>query len=286
MLFPLDFEVTIYINFYNKYIAEFLNENIEYFTIDEIENENREDDEMIIKIEDSHVEIRAPYWYRNNLLFGSYSIEETMVYCLLGDASIGASDISRIRERLYELLLQKKVRDAFTNFSFIKKCYASFEIFNVSIGEISGGSISKYGFGDKIIEDSIYNYNEECIFEMKNGVLNFFLDPCPEDKDSGYSIGEDYVLPDTIESIGENAFNCSASEIELPMHLISIGANAFSNCKMLLRIQIPTTTIEIHKTAFEGIKSQVIIVATENSYASEYANLNGIQLEVTTAEKA
>lgn len=280
MLFPLDFEVTIYINFYNKYIAEFLNENIEYFTINEIENENRQDDEMIIKIEGSHVEIRAPYWYRDNLLFEGYSIEETIIYCLLGDEVIGESDRSQIREKLYELLLRKNVRDAFTEFSFIKKSYASFEIFNVSIGEICGGAIIKYDLNNKIIEDSIYNYNEECIFQMKNGVLNFFLDPYPEDKDSGYSIGEDYIIPDTIESIGVNTFNCSASEIELPINLISIGANAFTNCKMLLRVHIHAATKEIDKTAFEGIRSQVILVAAKDSYACEYANLNGIQLEV------
>jgi len=69
---------------------------------------------------------------------------------------------------------------------------------------------------------------------------------------SGSSSVKGYVLPDTIETIGERAFdnNYQLESVVLGNGVKTIGANAFDNCNSLLEIVLPDSLETIEKNAF------------------------------------
>ena len=71
---------------------------------------------------------------------------------------------------------------------------------------------------------------------------------------SSYSALTTVSLPDTLTSIGSNAFaNCSAlSSINLPTGLQSIDSSAFYGCKSLTTVNIPNTVTTLASSAFSG----------------------------------
>ena len=66
------------------------------------------------------------------------------------------------------------------------------------------------------------------------------------------------VLEEGVESIEENAFRmCSVRELELPVSLRSIGADAFRDCDALQVVEIPAGCVEFNLSAFDkcdGVK--------------------------------
>lgn len=68
---------------------------------------------------------------------------------------------------------------------------------------------------------------------------------------------ESIELPDTIESIADNAFKCceSLTTINLPSSLIEIGNNAFANCSSLKSINLPPSLKRIEDNAFMNCSS-------------------------------
>ena len=68
---------------------------------------------------------------------------------------------------------------------------------------------------------------------------------------------ESVILPDSIVSIGNNAFwNCYAlQEIIIPDSVLSIGEDAFENCYALQEIIIPNSVINIGTGVFSGCVS-------------------------------
>ncbi|MBO4319449.1 MAG: leucine-rich repeat protein [Treponema sp.] len=70
------------------------------------------------------------------------------------------------------------------------------------------------------------------------------------------------VLPDTIKTIGANAFyGCSnLTSITLSSSLESIGNNAFENCTSLASIEIPGSVKTIGESAFENCSSLASVV--------------------------
>lgn len=72
------------------------------------------------------------------------------------------------------------------------------------------------------------------------------------------------VLPDTIETIGENAFRGSSlTEITIPQGVSTIGAGAFSGCENLTQVKIPATVTEIPEGAFRGCSSLSSVTIAE-----------------------
>lgn len=64
------------------------------------------------------------------------------------------------------------------------------------------------------------------------------------------------VLPNTIETIGENAFSGSSlTEITIPQGVAAIEAEAFRDCENLTEVKIPGTVTEISQGAFSGCTS-------------------------------
>ena len=73
---------------------------------------------------------------------------------------------------------------------------------------------------------------------------------------------ESYVIPSSVTSIGDCAFNdCSSlSEIVIPASVTSIGDSAFCSCRSLCKIVIPASVTSIGDHAFSGCSSLSEIV--------------------------
>ncbi len=79
----------------------------------------------------------------------------------------------------------------------------------------------------------------------------------------------------SVVAIGREAFkNASFSEIVLPEGIEKIDWFAFSECKNLRSITIPTSVNKIEYGVFEGVNN-VVIVCKNNSYAHRYAKSYG-----------
>ena len=71
-------------------------------------------------------------------------------------------------------------------------------------------------------------------------------------KRGGYTF-QDIIIPNSVKSIGENAFwDCSFSSVTLPESLVSIGSAAFGGCKNLRSIVIPNNVSSIGDWCFSS----------------------------------
>ena len=91
-----------------------------------------------------------------------------------------------------------------------------------------------------------------------------------------------FKLPSSLIIIEDEAFEGTAIEkAELPDTVESIGENAFANIATLKNINIPNSTTFIGKDAFRG-SNQVTITAAPKSYARAYALENKIPFNPIT----
>lgn len=85
----------------------------------------------------------------------------------------------------------------------------------------------------------------------------------------------DVTIPDSVTSIGNNAFDCCTklNNITIPSSVTSIGGYAFENCARLVDITIPDSVTNIGNSIFLFCGSLVNIAVDENN--PNYSSLNG-----------
>ncbi len=69
-----------------------------------------------------------------------------------------------------------------------------------------------------------------------------------------YYVNNDFIIPETVTSIGKGAFKrCfELTSLELPNSIINIGEDAFKNCTALTSVSIPNSVIKIGEYAFKN----------------------------------
>ena len=122
------------------------------------------------------------------------------------------------------------------------------------------------GWGD-FSSDFPYQPGEECMLTQNIRFIALWETAC-------FST-PDFVLPENIGTIGDNAFEgIAARVVEIPEGCGSIGAGAFRNCRNLTQIRIPESIDEIADTAFDGCGMVYIFSNSDvaEEFCSEHAN--------------
>ena len=110
-----------------------------------------------------------------------------------------------------------------------------------------------------------------------------------------YEIYEDKVYSEyAVEGgniyIDENGVIVSADEnitsADIPteingMNITAIGENAFSNCKVLLSVNIPESITAISTSTFTGCDENLVLYMPQNSYAAQFAKDNNLKYAYT-----
>ncbi len=137
---------------------------------------------------------------------------------------------------------------------------------NLNYTDINGDLYSKDG---KILIQYAAGKKDK-VFTIPNGVIGI--------EDYAFSWCTDLtsvIIPNSVKSIGEAAFNCCGLDtVEIPSSIQSIGSWAFNGCNLKV-VEIPNSVLSIGERAFslnQGLK--VIEVAQENpNYKSIDGNL-------------
>ena len=97
---------------------------------------------------------------------------------------------------------------------------------------------------------------------------------------------EEIILPEKLELIGENAFQCCdyLLEVVIPYGTKHISDRAFAACGQLERVTIPSTVETIEGDIFKYGYQKVVIAAPAGSRAIEYAQQMGYKYEIIEEE--
>ena len=132
-------------------------------------------------------------------------------------------------------------------------------------------------------------------FVIKNGILVEYkgrdANVVIPDDDSVTSLGDwcfgdcssltSITIPDSVTSLGDECFTwCeSLKSITIPDSVTSLGNWCFGNCSSLTSITIPDSVTSLGDECFD-VGVNLTIRAEEGSTAAEYAEKNGIKLEL------
>ena len=94
------------------------------------------------------------------------------------------------------------------------------------------------------------------------------------------------TIPSSVKTLGNAAFRgcTNLTNVTLSEGITNIGNQAFENCYNLKSISIPNSVTSIGKDVFANCNNPVINCYS-NSYAEQYAKVNGITAKITKTQK-
>ena len=97
------------------------------------------------------------------------------------------------------------------------------------------------------------------------------------------SKGENFIIPDSVTSIGNSAFkDCSSlHSVTIPDSVTSIGDGAFWDCSSLQSVTIPDSVTSIGDSAFFGCESLQSVIISHKTYDRLKAELNSSKIKFT-----
>lgn len=99
----------------------------------------------------------------------------------------------------------------------------------------------------KSVDGVLYNKDMTELLAYPNGKT-----PLVKDEKGNVTGGGEYVLPDSVKAIGENAFYLCANlySVRLNQGLETVGNKAFLKCQNLSKLELPNTVTKIGTDAF------------------------------------
>jgi hypothetical protein len=172
-----------------------------------------------------------------------------------------------------------------------------FKDFN-TYGQVVWGYYSEY----VIIDGLMYglNGNNAALVKQPGAIsnINLIIPETIQYKEKTYTVKwiEDYafskiylssvVIPDTVVSIGMNAFEyCHLSNITLSKNLVSIGESAFAHNSYLRKIVIPSSVTSIGQWAFADCPNLTIYCEAISQPSGWNVNWNGWEYPVVWGYK-
>ena len=140
-----------------------------------------------------------------------------------------------------------------------------------SYAELS--KIAGFNVEEEVLKYDFKEFSIDKLFTIYDGVLIR-----ASDDTEIYNDITEYTIPDGTIIIGARAFeNCRhLTSIKIPASVTSIGESAFYNCSSLTSIEIPNSVTSIGYGTFDNC-SPNLTVFTDNEYATQYCNSNGIK---------
>lgn len=198
---------------------------------------------------------------------------------------------------------------AFSNCIFENSLVFPSSLETIGIGAFQGTrpkTLDKWHFPSSVNTIGEYAFSHIDLYGTEIDLQDTSITTIPACAFSGTKMGGDVVLPDTIKSIGSNAFAGADlnlndgkfviqegvesigdeafesfkyykfNEITLPSTLKSIGNSAFAKAKYLEQITIPDSVTSIGENI---VDRKVTLVVTPGSYAETWATENGYMIK-------
>ena len=188
--------------------------------------------------------------------YNSTTSKTSTNYCCCITSVMGTGSASRIRA------------SAFANCTGLTSVHISKSVTSIDMTAFSGcNNIANFSVdsGNK----NYYSDNYALFNKSKTELIKCMTTPPSQ-----------YVVPSSVISIGESAFNSRSNltNITLPDGLTSIGASAFGSCTSLTSITIPDSVTSIGASAFGGCIIEATLLGQPESIGSgafsDPANLN------------
>jgi len=148
-------------------------------------------------------------------------------------------------------------------------CRISNVMSDLNVTPITNDSFSTTVLPDGTIQLDAINFNFNGAFVVPSSLNGRIVSKIGSNVFKNRNQITKIILPDTINSIGDSAFeNCSSLQsVTWSPNLVTIGASAFKGCTNLDEVIIPNTVTNIDSYAFEGCTNLESVTLSNSLYA-------------------
>ena len=148
-------------------------------------------------------------------------------------------------------------------------CRISNVMSDLNVTPITNDSFSTTVLPDGTIQLDAINFNFNGAFVVPSSLNGRIVSKIGSNVFKNRNQITKIILPDTINSIGDSAFeNCSSLQsVTWSPNLVTIGASAFKGCTNLDEVILPNTVTNIDSYAFEGCTNLESVTLSNSLYA-------------------